>query len=122
MRRERGLRLLHGGAAQALAVALQLDRERAGPVASVSRSKGSTWPSTAAVPITGWPANGSSRRGREDPHRGVPSARSAGVTNVVSDRLVSRAIRCIATASSPRASVKTQSAFPASGRPVNTSH
>ena len=74
------------------------------------------------MPITGCPAKGSSRSGVKIRTSACPVARSAGVTNVVSDRLVSRAIRCIVASSSPRASVNTQRAFPASGRLVNTSH
>src|SRR3954462_2088269 len=77
-------------------------------------------PSTKAVPSVGWPANGTSAVGGKIRMRACPSP-SGGSTKTVSDRFVSRARRCISSSPSPRPSVKTASAFPASGVSVKTS-
>ena len=53
---------------------------------------------------------------REDAHAASPSA-SAGSTKTVSERFISCAMRCICSDESARASVKTASALPSSGRP-----
>jgi hypothetical protein len=52
--------------------------------------------------------------------RACPPA-SAGSTNTVSDRFISRARFCIVASSTSRPSVKTASWFPVSGVSVNTS-
>ena len=66
------------------------------------------------------PGKGSSAAGVKIRTRAVPPS-SAGRTNVVSEKPISRASACIVPASSSRASVKTASWFPASARSVKTS-
>ena len=72
------------------------------------------------MPSVGCPANGSSTAGVKIRIRACPPD-SGGSTKTVSDRFSSRASRCISSSSSPRASVKTASGFPASGVSVKTS-
>ena len=76
---------------------------------------------TNAVPIVGWPAKTISRAGVKIRTRATQPGRVAGRTNVVSDRLSSRASFCIVPSSMPDASVKTARALPSRGRSVNTS-
>ena len=60
-------------------------------------------------------------RRREDPDPRVAALLGREARRRVSERLSSRASRCISSASSPRASVKTATGFPASGVSVKTS-
>ena len=90
------------------------------PVSSSITPRCSGSPSTKAVPSVGWPANGSSWSGVKIRMRAVPPC-SAGNTKTVSERLSSRATRCIVSSSRPRPSVKTASGLPVSGRSVKTS-
>ena len=90
------------------------------PVSSAMRPFCRGPASTNAVPSTGCPANGSSVRGVKILIRTSPSP-SAGSTNTVSEKLISRASACIVCESSSRASVNTASWLPASGRSVKTS-
>src|SRR5512134_1624981 len=90
------------------------------PVSSSTTARWSGVPSTHAVPSVGCPAKGSSAAGVKIRMRAVPPP-SAGRTNVVSEKPISRASACIVSASSSRASVKTASWFPASARSVKTS-
>src|SRR5687767_1541598 len=71
--------------------------------------------STAAVPTVGCPANGSSALGVK------MRTRQGGNTNVVSGKLNSRAIACIARSERPCASGKTASWLPLNGWSVKTS-
>ncbi len=68
--------------------------------------------STHAVPTVGWPANGSSIFGVKMRSRQVWAASSGGSTKVVSARLNSRAMVCMAASDRPRASVSTASGLP----------
>ena len=53
------------------------------------------------VPSVGWPANGSSGAGREDAHAVVGVRVVGGSTNVVSERFVQFANRCISSVVEP---------------------
>ncbi len=77
--------------------------------------------SSTAVPTVGWPANGSSRAGVKMRSRARCAGSSGANTNTVSGWLNSRAIACIAAASSPSGSSTTASGLPAKRRSVNTS-
>ena len=90
------------------------------PVSSAITPSCSGAPSTNAVPRHGCPANGSSLRGVKIRIRTVPPSRG-GRTKTVSERPSSSASSCIVTSSRSRASVKTASWLPASGRSVKTS-
>ncbi len=74
-----------------------------------------------AVPTVGWPANGISCAGVKIRSRRVCAGSSGGSTNTVSDRLNSRATRCICAPSRPRASGSTASGLPPKMRSVKTS-
>ncbi len=89
----------------------------------VSRLITSSWsgpPSTNAAPSVGCPANCVSAVGVKMRIFACPPA-SAGYTNTVSENLVSSASRWSISSGISRASVKTASWFPSSGRSVNTS-
>ena len=77
--------------------------------------------SANVLPIVGCPAIGISFIGVKMRMRMSVSDRSAGRMNVLSEKFISRASRCILAVSSPRASVKTASWLPSSASPVNTS-
>ena len=73
-------------------------------------------------PMTGWPAKGiSPPRPKMRSLISVPG-RSAGNTNVASEKLVSRVMTAIASAVNPSVSRKTASWLPVSGRSVKTSY
>ena len=80
--------------------------------------------STLAVPRVGWPANGSSSSVVKIRTR-TPSASSTSAarrsTNVVSDRLNSRAIACICSVVRSAVFITTASGLPFSASSVNTS-
>jgi len=76
---------------------------------------------THAVPIVGWPANGSSRRGVKILTRKAHSGLVAGRMKVVSERFISSAIACISSSRRSRPSRITARGFPPSGRSVKTS-
>eukprot|EP00967_Tisochrysis_lutea_P153567 scaffold303381_cov30-Tisochrysis_lutea.AAC.1 len=71
--------------------------------------------SATAVPMFGCPANGSSAVGVKMRTHAVCFGSSGGRTNVVSERLNSRAIRCIAASESPSAPYTTASGLPPHG-------
>ncbi|RPI57713.1 MAG: hypothetical protein EHM55_00860 [Acidobacteria bacterium] len=73
------------------------------------------------LPTTGWPAMGISVPVVKIRMRTSLSARSAGVTNVVSAKPISRAICCMVRADNPLASGNTASWLPPKRRSVNTS-
>src|SRR4051794_36053058 len=77
--------------------------------------------STHAVPMDGWPANGSSTDGVKMRARYVAAVEVGVSTNVVSDKLNSRAIDCICAPVRPSALRTTASGLPAYDRSVNTS-
>ena len=77
--------------------------------------------STCAVPTVGCPANGSSPPGVKIRTFRVLSGSSAGRTNVVSEKLNSRAMAAISPVERPRASCTTPSWFPPNARVVKTS-
>ena len=83
------------------------------PRPSVARgASGSMRPSRASanvVPMVGWPAIGNSSPGVKIRTRASVPGVSAANTNVVSEKFISRAIRCIVSASSPAASGNTAS-------------
>ena len=85
--------------------------------AAATVSKPRAAPRTNAVPSVGCPANGISTVGVKMRMRASASSPSSGgSTNTVSDRLSSRAARCIVSPLSPAASVKTATGLPCSGR------
>src|SRR5262249_44843525 len=97
---------------------------RTGPMPSAStrsRPPPSPAPSSTAVGRVGWPANGSSRAGVKMRTRARWAGLAGANTNTVSGWLNSRAIACIAAASSASASSTTASGLPAKRRSVNTS-
>ena len=76
---------------------------------------------TNAVPMFGWPANGTSKAGvKIRTYRVFPF--SGGKTNELSEKLNSRAICCICLSESPSASGNTARGFPPNLFFVNTSH
>ena len=68
--------------------------------------------STHAVPMVGWPANGTSRAGVKIRTRAAQSGRVGGSRNVVSEQFISRAMACISASERPAASNTTASGFP----------
>ena len=74
----------------------------------------------SAEPSTGCPAKGSSAAGVKIRARASASPSPAS-RNTVSERLSSRAVRCIVASEMPLASRNTASGLPCSGRRVNTS-
>ena len=93
---------------------------RPAPVSSRTASQPVRSPSTNAVPSTGWPAKGSSVAGVKIRTRAPPRPRR-GSTNTVSDRLSSRAARCMSSPLEAGAVVNTATGLPSSGTSVNTS-
>src|SRR5205823_8686699 len=76
---------------------------------------------TQAVPTVGWPAKGSSLNGVKMRTRAACVGSSGGRTKVVSEKFISRAMRCMVSAERSRPSSTTASWLPASGFSVNTS-
>src|SRR5439155_5536670 len=77
--------------------------------------------STQAVPIVGWPANGISECGVKMRTRAAWAGFSGGSTNVVSEKFISRAIRCMSRTDRSLPSRTTANWLPASGFSVKTS-
>ena len=77
--------------------------------------------SANVVPMVGWPAIGSSSPIVKMRMRTSVSCRSAGSTNVVSEKFISFAIACIVADDRPRPSRNTASWFPPNSSPVKTS-
>src|SRR3989442_12690734 len=90
------------------------------PVSSTMVGSCSGAARTKALPSTGCPANGSSLNGVKIRILACPPL-SAGYTKTVSEKFISRAIGCRRCSGTSRASVKTASWLPASGRSVKTS-
>ena len=78
--------------------------------------------SANVLPIVGCPAIGISDAGVKIRIRMSVPAHSTGRMNVLSEKFISRAMRCIVAVSSPCASVNTASWFPSSGSRVKTSY
>jgi hypothetical protein len=103
--------------------------QRIGPTFSSRTMTATVWPvpakrdaaSATAVPMVGWPAKGSSRDCVKIRIFAEWTGFSGGSTKTVSDRLNSRAIRCIASPSRSAASWTTASGLPASFSSVKTS-
>jgi hypothetical protein len=87
-------------------------------------SAAGTTPSSASknqVPITGWPASGSSSVVVKMRSRASARLFVGRWTNTVSAKFISRAIACILARGSPSPSVTTARGLPSSGLVVKTS-
>ena len=100
-------------------------RTGTGPTPSSSvKSSAFTIPSSAsthAVPMVGWPANGSSSWGVKMRTFAACARSSGGRMKVVSEKFISRAMRCMAFADRSWPSRTTASWLPASALSVKTS-
>ena len=74
-----------------------------------------------AGPERGVAGEGQFGHGREDPHPVIRAGSAGGSTNVVSDRFIQCANRCICWGARPSASRTTATGFPRYGVEVNTS-